>query len=121
MLRPFLQQPYKGYTINGSAEPVHNDLNRWFATGRVLLMGANHSCLEVQRVQHNLLTYEDQDLATWFGFGLAEIAVDKLLPAAAYYLRPMNVGWAVDMIRRAAEECKIREIRRAKLYEALDF
>jgi hypothetical protein len=31
--------------------------------------------------------------------------------------------WAgpVDIIRRAAVECKTREIRRAKLYEALDF
>ena len=33
----------------------------------------------------------------------------------------MNIGWAVDILRRAADECKIREIRRPKLYEALDF
>jgi hypothetical protein len=33
----------------------------------------------------------------------------------------MNVGWAVDILRRAALECKEREIRRSKLYEALDF
>src|SRR3954466_4805860 len=108
MLRPFLQQPYRGYTISGSAEPVHNDLNIWFATGRVLLMGANHSCFEVQRLQHKLLVYDDQDLATWFGLGLAEIAVDKVLPAPPYYLRPMDVGWGVVIIRRAAEECKTR-------------
>src|SRR4051812_16532800 len=84
-------------------------------------MGANHSCLEVQRLQHKVLTYDDEDLATWFGFRLAEIAVDKLLPPPSYYLRPMDVGWAVDIIRRAAEECKTREIRRSKLYETLDF
>ena len=118
MLSPFLQQPYKGYTISGSAEPVHKDQSRWFATGRVLLMGNNHSCLEVQRLQHKILTYDDEGLATWFGFGLAEIAVATVLPPPAYYLRPMDVGWAVDIIRRAAEECKTREIRRSKLYEA---
>lgn len=33
----------------------------------------------------------------------------------------MNVGWAVDILRRAALECKEREIRRSRLYEALDF
>jgi len=33
----------------------------------------------------------------------------------------MNIGWAVDILRRAADKCKIREIRRPKLYEALDF
>jgi hypothetical protein len=34
---------------------------------------------------------------------------------------PMNIGWAVDILRRAADECKTRVIRRPKLYEALDF
>jgi hypothetical protein len=33
----------------------------------------------------------------------------------------MNTAWAVTIVRRAAEECKEREIRRSKLYEALDF
>ena len=33
----------------------------------------------------------------------------------------MDFAWAVDILRRAAEECKTREIRRPKLYEALDF
>jgi FixJ family two-component response regulator len=33
----------------------------------------------------------------------------------------MNTAWVVTIVRRAAEECKEREIRRAKLYEALDF
>ena len=42
MLSPFLQQPYKGYTISGSAEPVHNDQSRWFAIGRVLVMSESN-------------------------------------------------------------------------------
>ena len=33
----------------------------------------------------------------------------------------MNIGWGVDILRRAADECKVREIRRPKLYEAIDF
>jgi hypothetical protein len=57
----------------------------------------------------------------WFGLGVAEIAVDRFLAPAAYYLRPMDIGWAVEILRRAAVECKVREIRRPKLYEALDF
>src|SRR4051812_30990 len=118
MLSPSVQQPYKDYVISGSAEPVHNNLNHWFASGRVLLMGDNHSCLEVCRLQHKLLTYDNEDLATWFAFGLVEIAVDTVVPPPAYYLRPMDIGWAVDIIRRAAKECKTREIRRSKLYEA---
>lgn len=52
---------------------------------------------------------------------MAEIAVDHVLPPAEYFLLWMNVGWAVDILRRAALECKEREIRRSKLYEALNF
>jgi hypothetical protein len=52
---------------------------------------------------------------------VAEIAVDHVLPPAEYFLLWMNVGWAVDILRRAALECKEREIRRSKLYEALNF
>ena len=33
----------------------------------------------------------------------------------------MKTAWAVTIVRRAAEECKEREIHRSKLYEALDF
>jgi hypothetical protein len=47
--------------------------------------------------------------------------VDNFLPPVEYYLTPMNAAWAVNVLRRAAEECKNREIRRAKLYEALDY
>ena len=50
----------------------------------------------------------------------AEIAVDNWLPTPWYYIRPMDFAWAMDIIRRAAVECKEREIRRPKLYESLD-
>jgi len=56
-----------------------------------------------------------------FGLFVAEIAVDNWLPTPWYYIRPMDFAWAVDIIRRAAVECKEREIRRPKLYESLDF
>lgn len=68
-----------------------------------------------------LLTYDDENLARWFGIFLAELAVDHCLPPPVYYLRPMDFAWAVDILRRAAVECMEREIRRPKLYEALDF
>jgi hypothetical protein len=51
-------------------------------------------------------------LAKWFGLAVAEINVDYCLPPPSYYLRPMDMGWAVDILRRAAVKCKQREIRR---------
>ena len=51
---------------------------------------------------------------------LPKIAVDNWLPTPWYYIRPMDFAWAMDIIRRAAVECKEREIRRPKLYESLD-
>ncbi len=86
-----------------------------------MLIKPDNTCLEVDRFHDKFLTYDDEDLSRWFGLGLAEIAVDEFLPPVAYYLRPMDVGWAVDILRRGADECKVREIRRPKLYEALDF
>ena len=77
--------------------------------------------IEVERFHDPLLTYEDEDLARLFGLFVAELAVDNWLPNPWYYLRPMDFAWAVDIIRRAAVECKEREIRRPKLYESLDF
>jgi hypothetical protein len=54
---------------------------------------------------------------------LPKIAVDNWLPTPWYLvLCPMDFAWAtVDIIRRAAVECKEREVRRPKLYESLDF
>ena len=62
-----------------------------------------------------------QETAKYIGLWLAELSVDSFLPPVEYYLTPMNTAWAVNIVRRAAEECKEREIRRSKLYEALDF
>ena len=56
-----------------------------------------------------------------FGLGIAEISVDQFLPSPAYYLTPMNVAWAIDILRSSTEDHHIREIRRPMLYEALTF
>jgi hypothetical protein len=87
----------------------------------VLLIRPNNVCVEVNRYQDQLFVFDDEALAQQVGLFLAEIAVDHFVPPPAYYLTPMNIGWAVDILRRAADECKTREIRRPKLYEALDF
>ena len=121
MERVPLTQNYKGYTISGDAQPVHGYSNNWCAATSVLLIREGKLCIEVHRFQDRLLAYDDEDLTKWFGLFLAQIAVDYCLPKPSYYLRPMDFAWAVDILRRAAEECKTREIRRPKLYEALDF
>ena len=70
-----------------------------------VLIRPDNTCLQVDRLHYPLLKYDDEDLSKWFGLGLAEIAVDRFLPPVAYYLRPMNIGWAVDILRRAADIC----------------
>ena len=83
---------------------------------------ARQTPLRKQReFQGSAFAYEDEDLARLFGLFVAKLAVDNWLPDPWYYLRPMDFAWAVDIIRRAAVECKEREIRRPKLYESLDF
>ena len=106
-------------------------------------MHASHCCLELLKprpngslrsltnpvihafkstvIRNKLFVYDDEDMAQQVGLFLAELAVDHFVPPPVYYLTPMNIGWAVDILRRAADECKTREIRRPKLYEALDF
>jgi hypothetical protein len=116
-----IEVQYNGFRISGNAQPVAMSNNRWFAVGEVLLNKRDHSVLLVDRFLDNNLIYDDEVLSKWFGLGIAEIAVDHFLPPADYFFLPMNVGWAVDILRRAALECKEREIRRSKLYEALDF
>jgi hypothetical protein len=116
-----LRQQYRGYTICGSAESVHNDSGLYFAHASVLLTMPNMVCVQAYRDKDQTLVFDDEDEARIVGLFLAELAVDHFVPPPAYYLRPMNVGWAVDILRRAADECKTREIRRPKLYEALDF
>jgi hypothetical protein len=78
--------------------------------------------LQVERYRDEQLAYEDSgDLAAWFGLGIAEISVDRCLPPPAYYLTPMNVARAVNILRRSAEDHHKREIRRPELYDALTF
>jgi hypothetical protein len=116
-----IEAMYNGFRISGDAQPVAMGDNRWFAVGEVLLNKRDQSVLLVDRFIDNNLIYDDEVLCKWFGLGMAEITVDHLLPPLEYFFMPMNVGWAVDILRRAALECKEREIRRSKLYEALDF
>ena len=116
-----LERSYKGYTISGSADRVFGYDKKWYAAARVTLMCPDNVGIEVEHFHDPLLTYEDDDLARLFGLFVAEIAVDNWLPNPWYYIRPMDFAWAVDIIRRAAVECKEREIRRPKLYESLDF
>ena len=116
-----LNQQYKGYTISGSAESVHNDSGLYFAHASVLLTLPNMVCVQAYRDHDPAFIFDNEDEAQIVGLFLAELAVDHFVPPPAYFLTPMNIGWAVDILRRAADECKIREIRRPKLYEALDF
>jgi hypothetical protein len=116
-----IEAEYNGFRIAGAALAVGMGNNRWFAVGEVLLDKHDHSVLLVDRFLDSNLTYDDEVLCKWFGLGVAEIAVDHFLPPADYFFLPMNVCWAVNILRRAALECKEREIRRSKLYEALDF
>jgi hypothetical protein len=113
---PRFERPYKDYLIEGSAQPLgpHSDL--WIAVGTVLLQG---SVLQVEHYQNPALAYENGDLAAWFGLGLAEISVDHCLPPASFHLTPMNVGRAIDIVRRGAEDYHKREVRKLELYEAL--
>src|SRR5678816_1093658 len=103
-----LQRRYKGYTICGSAESVHNDSGLYFAHASVLLIQPNMVCVEAYRYHDQLFIYDDEELSRQVGIFLAELAVDHFVPPPAYYLTPMNMGWAVGILRRAADECKIR-------------
>jgi hypothetical protein len=118
---PPLERSYKGYTISGSADRVFGYDKKCYAAARVTVMCPDNVRIEVEHFHDPLLTYEDDDLARLFGLFVAEIAVDNWLPNPWYYIRPMDFAWAVDIIRRAAVECKEREIRRPKLYESLEF
>jgi hypothetical protein len=121
MARASIEQHYKGYRLSGDADPVSNYAPNWYATGRVWVDRSDNSTILSDCFNDQLLTYEDEATAKYIGLWLAEISVDNFLPPVEFYLTPMNTAWAVTIVRRAAEECKEREIRRAKLYEALEF
>ena len=115
------EQSYKGYRLSGDADPVSNYAPNWYATRRVWVDRSDNSCLMADSFNDKLLTYEDEETAKYIGLWLAEILVDNFLPPIEYYLTPMNTAWAVTILRRAADESTEREIRRSKLYEALNF
>jgi hypothetical protein len=122
MLEPTrLERGYKGYIIEGGAQPLgpHSDL--WVPVATVLLKKPGGSVLQVERYLDPVLAYEDSDLTAWFGRGIAEISVDRCLPAPSYYLTPMTSDRAVDILRRGAEDHHRREIRKPELYAALTF
>jgi hypothetical protein len=114
-----IHRAYNGYIVEGSAQLLgpHSDL--WIAVGTVLLKKPEGSVLQVEHYQNPTLAYENGDLAAWFGLGIAEISVDHCLPPPSYYLTPMNVARAIDILRSSAEDYHKREIRRPELYEAL--
>ena len=99
-----LERSYKGYLIEGSSESVGPGTDLYFATATVLLKKPDVSLLRVDHFQNPLLTYDDANLAAWFGLGIAEITVDQCLPPPGYYLIPMDVARAVQILRRGAED-----------------
>jgi hypothetical protein len=118
---PRLERPYRGYVVQGTAEPPGPYSDLWVPIATVLLKKPAGSVLQVERYRDEQLAYDDGDLAAWFGLGVAEICVDRCLPPPAYYLAPMTVARAVYILRRGAEDHHKREIRRPELYDALTF
>jgi hypothetical protein len=116
-----LERFYKGYLIEGSAEPVGPGTNLHFATATVLLKKPDVSLLRVDHFQNGLMTYDNAELAAWFGLGIAEITVDRCLPPPWHYLIPLDVA---ERLRSFGERPKITtkgKIRKPELYEALAF
>lgn len=116
-----LERSYGGYHIHGSAQSIFGESGQWYAVATVTLLTPKHTVVQVYRFQDSEALVECSELAAWFGLWLAELAVDHFVPAPAYYLTPMHAAWAVDIVRRAAGEFMEREVRVAKLYEALDY
>ena len=118
-------EPYKDYLISGDAQTLNigYSLHRrtWHPAYQVILVMPNNTCLEVERHTETKISCDDEELTKRFALFLAELAVDHSLPPPAYYLRPMDFAWSMEILSRAAEECTVKEIRRSKLYEALDF
>ncbi len=114
-----IERRYKGFRIYGDARSVHNESPRWFAVGQVFVDMPNGSLYGVENFSDPSLAYEDEELAAWFGLGLAEIVVDHLVPPAEYYLTPMNPAWAVDLLRRGARD--VGKLQLVKLYEGMKY
>ena len=65
-----IKRPYKGYVIQGGAEPLGPGSNQWLAAGTVLLKRPDKSVLRVDLCRSPAFAYEDGDLAAWFALGL---------------------------------------------------
>ena len=116
-----LERSYKGYRISGSAESFYGKSGQWYSIATVTLLTPKQSLTQVYHYEDRKITGDDEQLAAWFGLALAESAVDHFVPPPAYYLTPMNAAWAVDILRRGAEDFMTRNIHCPKLYEALDY
>jgi hypothetical protein len=117
--------PYKGYFIDGDAQPAYFGFSlhqqSWHPTAQVLLIMPDNTVLQVERYTESTINCEDEELTKHFALFLAELAVDHFLPPPANYFRPMDFAGAMAILIQAAEECTAKEIRRSKLYQALDF
>ena len=116
-----LERSYKGYRICGGAESIYGKSRQWHPVVTVTLLTPQHSLLQIYHYEDRDFTGDDEQLAAWFGLAMGEIAVDHLVPPPAYYLTPMNAAWAVDILRRGANDFMSRNIHCPKLYEALDY
>jgi hypothetical protein len=114
-----IHRAYNGYIVEGSAQPLGPQSDLWIAVATVLLKKPQGSVLQVKHYQNPTLAYENGDLAAWFGLGIAEISVDYCLPPPSFYLAPMNVARAIDIVRSGAEDYHKREVRKPGIYEAL--
>jgi uncharacterized NAD(P)/FAD-binding protein YdhS len=120
MARASIEQHYKGYRLSGDADPV-SKLRSELVCDRARVGRSVRQFNHLVRLFQRSITHlRRRGHRKIYRSLLAEISVDNFLPPVEFYLTPMNTAWAVTIVRRAAEECKEREIRRAKLYEALE-
>jgi hypothetical protein len=73
-------EQHNGYWISGSAVPGPPYTTYWEILGTILKPCCGGSIMEVARLRLPTFTVEIQELAEWFGMGLARIAVDECLP-----------------------------------------
>ena len=116
-----LARSYRGFRIEGGAQSVYGESGAWHAVATVTLLTPQHTLIQVYRYENYESTDADAGLAAWFGLFLAQIAVDHFIPSTDYFLTPMHAAWAIDLVHRSAAEFMDREVRAAKLYEALDY
>jgi hypothetical protein len=88
----------------------------------VILFLPDNSFLEATRISRLTSSLvRGGGIQIGFGLEVAKIAVNNVLPPMSFYLRLMDIAWAVHILRRSAVECKEREIRLPKLYASAGF